>query len=118
MVLSGDKETRRQGDKETTDGAAVSLSPCLLVSLSPPRLLWRQYRLPRQGYSSEECQDASAGDQERGRFAVADGASEGSFSYLWAQLLVEDFVRTQDPRGGWTERLPPLQQRWAAAVCP
>src|SRR5262249_1079023 len=34
-----DKETRRQGDKETrrTDGPSVSLSPCLLVSLSPPQ---------------------------------------------------------------------------------
>jgi two-component system chemotaxis response regulator CheB len=31
-----DKETRRQGDKETK-GASVSLSPCLPVSLSPPR---------------------------------------------------------------------------------
>jgi hypothetical protein len=31
-----DKETRRQGDKETRTRDVSSLSPCLLVSLSPP----------------------------------------------------------------------------------
>jgi hypothetical protein len=36
---------------------------------------YRAFCLPRRGHTAEECQDACAGDPERGRFAVADGAS-------------------------------------------
>jgi hypothetical protein len=80
--------------------------------------VWRQFRLPRQGHGLEECQDASACSPGRGRFAVADGASESSFAALWAQLLVDDFVRAAGPQHDWTDRLPPLQERWASAVGP
>jgi hypothetical protein len=81
-------------------------------------LLCRQFRLPRRGCGLEECQDASACCPERGRFAIADGASESSFAALWAQLLVEDFVRSPGLPRDWTEGLVPLQQRWASAVGP
>jgi hypothetical protein len=76
----------------------------------------RAFRLPRQGYALEECQDASAGDPERGRFAIADGAAESPYSALWARLLVEEFVRRSERRPQWANWLPSLQQRWADQV--
>ncbi len=76
---------------------------------------YRVFRLPRQGYVLEECQDASAGDPERGRFAIADGAAESPYSALWARLLVEEFVRQSERLPRWANWLPSLQERWAAA---
>jgi hypothetical protein len=78
-------------------------------------LRFQHLLLPRQGHTADECQDAAAGDPERGRFAVADGASESAFAGEWARLLVEDWVRASDAPA-WASWLPPLQARWAAAV--
>lgn len=74
------------------------------------------FRLPRQGHVLEECQDAAAGDSERGRFAIADGAAESPHSALWARLLVDEFVRSDERLPGWAHWLPTLQERWAAEV--
>jgi hypothetical protein len=76
----------------------------------------RAFRLPRQGYVVEECQDALACDPERGRFAIADGAAESPHSALWARLLVEEFVGQREPLPEWASWLPSLQQRWARQV--
>lgn len=75
----------------------------------------RAFRLPRQGHGLEECQDALACDAERGRFAIADGAAESPYSSLWAQLLVDEFVRQTERLPSWASWLPSLQDRWAAA---
>lgn len=64
----------------------------------------------------EECQDAAAGDAERGRFAIADGAAESPHSALWARLLVDEFVRSDERLPGWASWLPTLQERWSAEV--
>jgi hypothetical protein len=77
---------------------------------------YRAFRLPRHGYGLEECQDALAGDIERGRFAIADGAAESPYSALWAHLLVEEFVRQSERLPSWESWLPSLQERWAAAI--
>lgn len=77
---------------------------------------YRTFRLPRQGYGPDECQDALAGAAERGRFAIADGAAESPYSALWARLLVEEFVRQSDRLPVWANWLPSLQQRWDAAI--
>lgn len=50
------------------------------------------------------------------RFAVADGATESSFSGLWARQLVRGYSKQ-----GWTSkdlarRLPPMQQAWQQEV--
>jgi hypothetical protein len=50
------------------------------------------------------------------RFAVADGATESSFSGLWARQLVRGYGKQ-----GWTgkdlaRRLPPMQQAWQQQV--
>jgi hypothetical protein len=76
---------------------------------------FQAFRLPRQGHGLEECQDASAGDAERGRFAIADGAAESPYSALWAKLLVEEFVRQTDRLPRWASWLPSLQERWRSA---
>src|SRR5205807_289914 len=78
----------------------------------------RQLTLPRRGHAAEECQDAAAGLPGRGRFAIADGASEGPFAGLWARMLVEDFVRGDGREPAWSSWLPPVQERWAEAVGP
>lgn len=77
---------------------------------------YRAFRLPRQGYGLEECQDALAGYPERGRFAIADGAAESPYSALWARLLVEEFIRQSERLPSWANWLPSLQERWDAAV--
>lgn len=76
-----------------------------------------QLQLPKGGEKAEDCEDASATDPERGRFAVADGAAGSSFSALWARLLVEEFVRGRKPQPApWGDWLPAVQQRWSEAV--
>ncbi len=73
--------------------------------------------LPKRGNSADEYEDASAGDPERGRFAVADGATESSFAGLWARLLVDGFVAAPIPQPSrWSDWLPPLQKRWLEEV--
>ena len=77
------------------------------------QVLW----LPRRGHAREEYEDAFAADPVRGRYAIADGASESSFAARWAQLLVEEFVRSAAPQpGSWADWLPAPQERWAAEL--
>jgi hypothetical protein len=55
--------------------------------------------LPKAGNSDSEYEDAffprrlKRRNGRRLRFAVADGATETSFSGVWARLLVSSFVR-------------------------
>jgi hypothetical protein len=72
--------------------------------------------LPRRGHEASECQDACAVDAGRGRFAVADGATESAWSGPWARLLAESFVNDSEggPESpGW---LCLAQERWREAV--
>jgi hypothetical protein len=74
---------------------------------------WQAFSLPKRDHSAVEYEDAFAGDGGSGRFAVADGASESSFSGLWARLLVKRFVKKPpEPLAGWTDWLPAVQKRW------
>jgi hypothetical protein len=82
--------------------------PCL-----PPRCC--QLRVPKIGYRPEECEDACAADPRLGRFAIADGATEGGQSGPWAHMLVEEFLRRDDPFD-WIGWLPGLQERWCSQV--
>ncbi len=86
------------------------------MPLPGPTLRYQQFCLPRRGHASAECQDAVAGDPARGRFAVADGASESAYAGEWARLLVDDFVAASGAVPAWPTWLPPLQARWAEAV--
>jgi hypothetical protein len=79
---------------------------------APPH--WHAFRLAKAGHSAEEYEDAFAAAD--GRFAVADGASEASFAADWARLLAEGFVAADGQPWQGLDWLPPLRQRWAAAV--
>src|SRR5262249_4841550 len=76
-------------------------------------LFWvREERVPREGRTLDECQDAVAIDLSRHRFAVADGASESWNAALWARLLVETYTQLPDPAPAWGPWLQDLRQRW------
>ena len=77
----------------------------------------RTFWLARSGHSSAEYEDAHAADEAAGRFAVADGATEGCFTGLWAKLLVEGFVsNSAQETDTWPDSLPKLQSQWDADV--
>ena len=73
----------------------------------------RAFWLPRRGNNQDEYEDAFAVEDASGRYALADGASEGCFTRLWARLLVEDFVsRASWDISRWPSSLPAVQERW------
>ena len=60
------------------------------------QILVEGFWLPKAGNTEDEYEDALSPKKTQGklerkfpRFAVADGATESSFSGLWAQLLVD-----------------------------
>jgi hypothetical protein len=89
-------------------------------------LRWSILRLPKQGNTDAEYEDAWAVDTASGRFAVADGASETSFAARWAQLLTEGFIAAERPadlsdwlagqRRLWLEEVIALELPWYAEV--
>ena len=79
-------------------------------------LNWQAFRLGKGGNAEADYEDASAGDPARGRFAVADGASEASFAGVWAQLLVDHFVADAGKPWRGLDWLEPARQQWATAV--
>jgi hypothetical protein len=52
--------------------------------------------VPKPGHEASENEDAIAGDPERMRFAIADGATEGWQSGAWARQLAS-FYRQRPP---------------------
>jgi len=73
----------------------------------------RAFWLPRRGNNLDEYEDAIALKDASGRYALADGASEGCFTGLWARLLVEDFVsRAEVNVSRWLSSLFAVQERW------
>ncbi len=79
-------------------------------------LRWRRLTVPKRGHRPEENEDAAAGDGGRGRFAVADGATESAFAGDWSRLLAEAFVRDSIMERGWPDWLPPVRQQWLDTV--
>jgi Protein phosphatase 2C len=80
--------------------------------MSAAPLHWRSFLVPKDGHTSDECEDAVAGDAALGRFAVADGASESFAAGEWARLLVEAFV-FKGPVKNW---LVGPREDWSKAV--
>jgi hypothetical protein len=79
-------------------------------------LRWRRLAVPKRGHRPEEYEDAAAGDGGRGRFAVADGATESAFAGDWSRLLAEAFVTEPVMDRGWPDWLPPVRGRWLETV--
>lgn len=86
------------------------------------RVRAQAYRLPKAGNAWDEYEDAcwpaDAVDEEtdRSSYAVADGATETSFSGIWARLLVEAYGSGSVARRGLPRSLPRLQQQWRVLV--
>jgi hypothetical protein len=77
----------------------------------------RTFWLPRQGNTPGEYEDAFAVNEASGRYALADGATEGCFTGLWARLLVQDFVARSDcDTSPWVSSLAAVQKRWDSDV--
>ncbi len=82
----------------------------------------RTFWLPKAGNSNEDYEDAwCAEDVKRAdsnlvRFAVADGATEASFSALWANLLVKAYSSGQVDAASLDNQLPNLQALWLKDV--
>jgi hypothetical protein len=65
--------------------------------------------MAKAGHRADEYEDAFAADPLRGRFAIADGASESAFAVNWAKILVNAFV--QNP-GSWSSWLVQARELW------
>lgn len=57
-------------------------------------MIVKAFSSPKLGNSSAETEDAYAFNTERGKVAVADGASDSIFSGLWARALVSSYVNS------------------------
>ncbi len=85
------------------------------------RIVCNAFWLQKAGNSVDEYEDAFAhtlpreGSHEEFRCAVADGATETSFSGLWAQILADAFVE-QRLTQVQPEALAPLSARWHEAI--
>jgi hypothetical protein len=85
-------------------------------------LIAEPFWIQKLGCSEAEFEDAFwpeksvEGPTER-RFAVADGATETSFSSVWAKQLVRCYCRGKlDPHRGFEETLRGLQTKWNRVV--
>lgn len=71
-------------------------------------LTWDAATVPKSGLGPDENEDAHAADPAAGRFAVADGASEGWRSGPWARHLAATFAAAPPD--------PLSYPQWLAAV--
>lgn len=84
-------------------------------------LLVAEFWVPKKGNSREDYEDAFACDVSKGRFAVADGATESSFAAAWARGLVEGFAAqppdlAASPGKSLEAWLQPLQESWRSSI--
>jgi hypothetical protein len=85
------------------------------------RIGFRAFWLQKAGNSGDEYEDAFApadlpgGDCDEFRCAVADGATETSFSGLWAQILVDAFAH-EGLAHVKPQTTKPLAARWRQAI--
>ncbi len=71
--------------------------------------------LPKANHTENECEDAFSYEmEEKLRCAVADGATNSSYSTNWSKLLVTDYVESSG--NCLVERLGSLQARWHAGI--
>ncbi|MDZ4836105.1 MAG: protein phosphatase 2C domain-containing protein [Candidatus Melainabacteria bacterium] len=87
------------------------------------KIRFQTFWLPKRGNSEEEYEDAAfpmeSGESESDEFlcAVADGATEASFSRRWAQLLVQGFAdRTElaELAQKWSDEILTMELPWYA----
>jgi hypothetical protein len=80
------------------------------------------FYVPKAGNTDEEYEDAfwplSSVEESNTQFsfAVADGATETSYSKIWAKLLVEAYCAGQLEGSNFDESLTELQAKWMEIV--
>jgi hypothetical protein len=80
------------------------------------------FSVPKAGNTEEEYEDAFwplspvEESDTQFSFAVADGATETSYSKVWAKLLVEAYCAGQLEGTSFDESLTELQAKWKEAV--
>ena len=89
------------------------------------RLFAQAFWLPKSGSTEGEYEDAfwpkrlpvdREAELSDFRVAVADGATETSFSGLWAKLLVRSYAEGRLLPEGFAASLVKLQARWRSAI--
>ena len=66
-----------------------------------------------------DCQDAADLNEDRGRYAIADGATRSFFPKTWAEILVKGFCEENTlslEQENWEEWIEPLRQKWLQQV--
>jgi hypothetical protein len=53
----------------------------------------QQILLPKSGFAASECEDSIGVDEQKCRFAIADGATEAFDARNWAERLAQHWVR-------------------------
>jgi hypothetical protein len=114
-----------------TDPAARPEPPALPepapVPAGPDRFDLRVLWAPKGGNDEKEWEDGYASNAGNGVVALADGAGDGIFSKLWADLLLESFVALpialddaavvepwiEAKRRAWFEAIRYPEQRWS-----
>ncbi len=85
-----------------------------------PALAFDAFACAKAGNRREEYEDAWAvrgSDSPRAaRVAVCDGATEASFSALWAALLAQTWVRARASGPEFPSRLGPARRLWARKI--
>lgn len=76
----------------------------------------REFWLPKHGSTDAEYEDASSIALKDFRFAIADGATEASFSGIWAKKLVRAFAKKEISVPLPLEALKPIQAEWLKIV--
>lgn len=74
-------------------------------------------KVAKNGNQPEECEDAVEASPGTGHFAVADGATEASYSQQWAETLVKTFPKIDSPqleRQSFEAWFDSRQREWAA----
>jgi hypothetical protein len=109
---------RRLGPRDNGCSFSTPLTP----STNRPMFACQVFWLPKAGNSPGEYEDAfwprQAGIESRGpiRLAVGDGATETSFSGLWARLLVSSYGRGRLTGDAVAAELRRIRRVWRKAV--
>jgi hypothetical protein len=113
------KSEERRARNEEEEAIVVQVA-ATVPALFAPRASF--FALPKAGNSAEEYEDAWAtseiAEAAPGTFAcaVADGATETSFSGLWARLLTAAYCAGVDTPDALFDVLPLMQEEWRRAV--
>ncbi len=83
------------------------------------RLTASSFITHKEAETSEDCQDACAQNDEKRRYAIADGVTHSFFPKEWATLLVKHFCDNTDlsvAKTSWRAWIAPSQQKWYEQV--